>query len=57
MDDPRTAPPFSQKNSGKSVPPPKKLTRKGVCTIITLYPAEIDYKMFLSGEPLNCLEY
>src|SRR5678816_1688743 len=32
---PITAPPCSRKNSGKSVPPPKKLTRNGVWTIIT----------------------
>src|SRR6476620_3129458 len=30
----RTAPPCSSKNSGKSVPPPKKLMRRGVWQII-----------------------
>jgi hypothetical protein len=33
----KAAPPSSQKNDRKSVPPPKKLTRKGVCTMIRGY--------------------
>jgi hypothetical protein len=32
--DDKTHPPSSIKKDGKSVPPPKKLMRKGVCTMI-----------------------
>jgi hypothetical protein len=45
-----TQPPSLLKNEGKSVPPPKRLIRSGVCTMIIAVLFPMNGNMQMSGE-------